>query len=83
MWTDSGGFGLPLWLTAGCVAQDVTGWGPKPECPLDSASLGSRVHSLSRIGIMDRRRRIGLTFWVRDSGGLIADFRLQHFDSSN
>jgi hypothetical protein len=37
----------------------------KPECPLDSESLTSRLHDLSRIRIVDRWRLIGLVFWVR------------------
>jgi hypothetical protein len=36
----------------------------KPESPLDSELLSSRLHHLSRIRIGDPRRLIGLVFWV-------------------
>ncbi len=50
---------------AWCVARRMGTGGTKPEPPLDSVSLGPRVHVLTQIRIVNRRRRIGLVFWVQ------------------
>ncbi len=50
---------------AWCVARCMGSGGTKPESPLDSESSSSRVRVLSRIRIVDRRRRIGLAFWAQ------------------
>jgi hypothetical protein len=50
---------------AWCRARDLRRLRTKPECPLISRALCSRVHELSRIQILDLRRRIGLVFWAQ------------------
>ncbi len=50
---------------AWCWARGLRRLRATPECPLVSWALGSRAHELSRIQIVDLRRRIGLTFWVQ------------------
>jgi hypothetical protein len=50
---------------AWCRARDLVRLRAKAECPLDSWALCSRLHVLSRIQIVDFRRRIGLAFWVQ------------------
>jgi hypothetical protein len=50
---------------AWCAAQAEKARGAKPECPLDSKPLPSRVPVRSRIGLVDLQRRIGLVFWLQ------------------
>ncbi len=49
---------------AWCRARYLVRLRAKPECPLVSWALCSRLHVLSRIQIVGRRR-VGLTFWVQ------------------
>jgi hypothetical protein len=56
--------GFGLWTGGGWEGSERA----KPECPLDSESLNSRLDVQSRIRIVDRRRLIGLVFWVRCPG---------------
>ena len=50
---------------AWCRAQALKRLRAKPESPLVSWALCSRVHSRSRIQIVDRRYRVGLVFWLQ------------------
>ena len=50
---------------AWCLARGLRRLRTKPESPFISWALCSRAHDLSRIQILDLRRRIGLTFWVQ------------------
>jgi hypothetical protein len=45
---------------ASCVGREMTARRAKPESPLDSESLTSRLHDQSRIRIVDGQRRIGM-----------------------
>ncbi len=47
------------------VARESMRLGTKPECALESVTKEAWYTSLSRIRIDDRRRRIGLMFWVQ------------------
>ncbi len=48
-----------------CAAREAMRLGTKPECALESVSKEAWYTSLLRIRIDDRRRRIGLVFWVQ------------------
>jgi len=50
---------------AWCRAQALVRLRTKPESPLVSWALCSRVHSRSRIQVVDGRHRIGLVFWLQ------------------
>src|SRR5271167_1729342 len=50
---------------AWCRARDLVRLRAKPECPLASWALCSRLHLLSRIQVVVWRWRIGLVFWVQ------------------
>jgi hypothetical protein len=52
-------------VAAWCRAPEVVRLRAKPECPLVSWALCSRLHLLSRIQVEDWRRRMGLAFWVQ------------------
>ncbi len=50
---------------AWCRARGLARLRAKPECPLVSWALCSRLHLLSRIQVVAWRWRIGLVFWVQ------------------
>jgi len=50
------------------MAEQAGVFGTKPECPLFSARLGPRFHSLFPIRVDDPWRGIGLVFWVQRKG---------------
>ncbi len=50
---------------AWCTAREARRLGTKPECALESVIKEVWYTSLLRIRIDDRRRRIGLVFWVQ------------------
>ncbi len=50
---------------AWCMAREARRLGTKPECALESVAKALWYTSLLRIRIDDRRRRIGLVFWVQ------------------
>ncbi len=50
---------------AWCTAREAMRLGTKPECALESVTKEVWYTSLLRIQIDDRRRRIGLVFWVQ------------------
>lgn len=50
------------------MAEQAGVLGTKPECPLFSARLGPRFHSLFPIRVDDPGRGIGLVFWVQRKG---------------
>ncbi len=62
------GWADPIAVAAGCRAPEVVRLRAKPECPLVSWALCSRLHLLSRIQVEGWRRRIGLAFWVQRPG---------------
>jgi hypothetical protein len=55
----------PIAVGAWCRGREVVCLRAKPECPLVSWALCSRLHLLSRIQVEDGRRRMGLAFWVQ------------------
>ncbi len=50
---------------AWCTAREAMRLGTKPECTLESVAKQAWYTSPLRIRIDDRRRRIGLVFWVQ------------------
>ena len=50
------------------VAWQARLFGTKPECGVFSRTLGPGIHSLFPIRIQDRRKRLGLVFWVQRKG---------------
>jgi len=52
-------------VAAWCLARALRRLRTKPECPLVSWALCSRMHDRSRIQIVDWGRRVGLVFWLQ------------------
>jgi hypothetical protein len=55
----------PIAVAGWYRAREVVRLRAKPECPLVSWALCSRLHLLSRIQVEGWRRRIGLAFWAQ------------------